>query len=98
MYTTLDDFHFVGVKCRAMEALYIIFILVIIDFGRCFRVIGLIPSGPGDYLLSNLLKAGVFLSSLIQSLYQVSSSDFDIDTSGKIVSFFTCVCWVMFVC
>ena len=63
------DFHLVGVKCSAMAALYIIFILVIIDLGRCFRVIGFNPSGPGDFLLSNPLNAAMIFSSLIQSLY-----------------------------
>ena len=46
-----------GVKCNAMEALYIIFILAIIDGGRCFRIIGFTTSGPGDFLLSKPLNA-----------------------------------------
>ena len=82
MNTTLDDFHFVGVKCSAMEALYIIFMLVIIDCGRCFSVIGFSPSGPGDFLLSNPLNAAMIFSSFIQSLYLVCNSCFVMDMSG----------------
>ena len=87
MYTTFEDFHFVGVKCSAIEALYIVLILVIIDKGRCFRVIGFNPSGPGDFLLSNPLNAAIILSSFIQSLYLVCSSAFVMDVAGYTVSF-----------
>ena len=62
--------------------------LVIIDNGRCFSVIGFSPSGPGDFLLSNPLNAAIIFSSLIQSLYLASSSSFVIDVSGYVVSFF----------
>ena len=82
MYTTFDDFYLVGLKCRSMDALYIIFILVIIDWGRCFRVIGFNPSGLGDFLLSKPLKAAMIFSSFIQSLYFVISSCLVMDTLG----------------
>ena len=52
MYTTFEDFHLVDVKCSAIDAFYIVSMLLIIDIERCFRVMGFIPSGPGDFLLS----------------------------------------------
>lgn len=74
MYKTFEDFQCVGVKCRAIEALYMVFMLEVIQGSKCFRVIGLIPSGPGDVLLSNPLKAAAIFSSVIQSVYLFSLS------------------------
>ena len=82
MYTTFEDFHFVGVKCRAIDALYIISMLLIIDTERCFRVIGFMPSGPGDFLLSKPLKAAVIFSTFIQLVYFCCNSSLVIDFSG----------------
>ena len=69
MYTTFEDFYCVGVKCSAIAALYMVFMLDIIEGGRCFRVMGLILSGPGDFLLSNPLKAAIIFPSAIQFVY-----------------------------
>ena len=46
------------------------------------KVIGLIPSAPGDFLHSKPLKAATFFSSVIQSVYLVSSSSLRIGVLG----------------
>ena len=74
-------------KCSAIDALYIVSMLFSIETGRCFRVIGFIPSGPGDFLLSKPLKAAVILSIFIQSVYFCCNSSLVIDFSGYTVSF-----------
>ena len=46
---TFDSFHIAGVYSKAMHALYVITICSMKEVGIKGKMIGLIPSGPGDF-------------------------------------------------
>ena len=68
----VEFFQLVGVKCRAIQALYITNMYCIIFKGRCVRTWGLRLSGPGNFFALNPLKTVFNLSMFIQ-LYFSSS-------------------------
>ena len=64
---TVDFFHFVGVNDSSSEALYMNISSCILFSGICFSTNGLSPSGPGDFLLLNILKTSLNRDESIQS-------------------------------
>ena len=54
-----DSFHLVGVNSKYMLAEYITIISSSLFSGRCLKVIGLRPSGPGDFLFVKWLKTSL---------------------------------------
>ena len=62
MNITFASFQIVGVKCNLITALYRICRNSIMFSGKCLKIMGFIPSGPGDSLSLKLFRANLILS------------------------------------
>ena len=62
----VEFFQLVGVKCKAMQALYIVTMYCIMFIGKSISTWGFRLSGPGDFFALNPWKTVCSLSVFIQ--------------------------------
>ena len=73
---TLDSFQSAGVYSRAIHAFQVITICSRNKFGMKGKMIGLIPSGPGDFFALKPVNAGLFRKYYLIYPYPIKKGPF----------------------